>query len=477
MLFPARSNLLVVNCLIGEKDMQNQTQYSREAPSIKGLPIVGNLFNFGGDPVEFLYAKWQQAGNIFNLDLGPRVMCVISNPILAQEILIEKKQVFQRPRLVEGGNALVYLLGHSILTIDGDLWLPKRRLMQPIFHKQRIQAMNDNMVAAGREMLKRWEARPDGEPMNLSDEMKLVTLDIINCTMFSTDILPDVDRVGSSVDIGLHYISNRTRSPIQIPTHWPTPGNLRFKRSRAALDGLLYRIIRERRASQEHLGDLLDMLLEARDEETGEGMNDEQVRNEVATIYGAGHETTAVALTWAWYALNQHPEALQKLQEELDHVLHRRLPTVRDLPDLPYTLAVFEETMRLFPPVPMTVRFAFEPSIVGGYSVPEGTLVNIAISNIHQHPDYWEEPRRYMPERFLPENRAKLNRIAYIPFLTGPHLCIGINFALTEGPLLLAMMAQCYNLKLVPGQQISRDVAVTMRPKHGLRVQPIKRNL
>jgi cytochrome P450 len=452
-----------------------QTKTTREVPILKGLPFIGNIPDFRKDTVEAIYNGWKRAGDVFNIKVGPRTIRVISDPKLAQDVLIGQKQIFQRPRMVKGGTILTYLLGTSILTIDGDLWLSKRRMMQPIFHKQRIQAMGDQMVDAGAQMLKRWESRPADAPMNLSEEMKMVTLDIINRTMFSVDVLPDIDRVGSMMDVSLHYVADRTRSMVQIPESWPTPANLRFKQSRAILDEYLYKIIRERRNSGQHPGDLLDMLLAARDEETGEGMNDEQVRNEVATIYGAGHETTAVALTWAWYALNQNPDVLKKLQDEIDTVLQGRAPTIRDLPKLPYTLAVFEETMRAFPPVPLTVRIAYEDTQVGEYAFLKGTFTMIAIYNIHNHPEYWEAPGLFMPERFLPENKSKLNRLAYMPFLTGPHLCIGNNFALMEGPLLLAMMAQRYDLKLVPGQEIARDVAITMRPKYGLQVQRIPR--
>jgi cytochrome P450 len=204
-------------------------------------------------------------------------------------------------------------------------------------------------------------------------------------------------------------------------------------------------------------------------------MNDEQVRNEVASIYGAGHETTAVALSWAWFALNQNPEVLAKLQQELDRVLQGRQLETSDLPNLPYTQAVFEETLRLYPPVPMTVRSPEQDTQVGAYDFPKGTLTAISIYNIHQHPDYWKDPQKFSPERFLPENKASLNRVAYIPFLTGPHLCIGNNFALMEGTLLLAMMAQRYEVKLLPGQEVTRDVAITMRPKGGLQVQLLRR--
>ena len=212
------------------------------------------------------------------------------------------------------------------------------------------------------------------------------------------------------------------------------------------------------------------MLLDARDEDTGEGMNDEQVRNEVITIYGAGHETTAVALTWTCYALNQHPDVLKALQSEVDTALQGRTPTMADLPNLPYTLQVFEETLRLFPPVPLSVRMAYEPTQLDGYAVPKNQLVAIGINNMHRHPDFWEQPEAFMPERFAPENKAKLNRIAYLPFFTGPHLCIGSNFALMEGQLLLAMMVQRYAMRMTPNQKVEKEVAITMRPKHGLPV-------
>ena len=442
----------------------------KQVPTLKGQPILGSMAEFRKDPVETLYTGFKQAGEVFDLKIGARKFRVISEPRLAYEVLVEKKHIFQRPHPVHGGTPLAYLLGTSVLTVDGDLWLSKRRMIQPIFHKQRIQAMGDQMADAGVQMLGRWQARPAGQPINLSQEMKLVTLDIINRTMFSTNVLGEVDRIGPSVDVGLHYITDRTRLLIPIPESWPTPANRSFRKSRALLDEYLYRIIRERRSSKTHPGDLLDMLLQARDEDTGQGMNDEQVRNEVATIYGAGHETTAVGLTWAWYALNLNPELLVKLQAEIDTVLGERPPTAADLPALPYTAAIFDETLRLYPPVPMTVRIAEEDTRVGAYPFPRGTFTSISIFNIHRHPAYWDEPDRFLPARFLPENRARINRQAYIPFLSGPHLCIGNNFALMEGPLLLALMAQRYNLKLVPGQKVTRDVAITMRPKDGIQM-------
>lgn len=448
----------------------------RSFPKIKGQPILGSMLDFRKDPVVFLEQAWKAHGDAFITSLGPRKLVVVSHPKLANEVLIERKHIFKRSNIFEGGTPLTYVLGLSLITTDGESWLAKRRLMQPIFHRQRIAGMGDTMVEAGQLMLARWAKRSaDPAALNFGEEMKTVTLDIINRTMFSTNVLPEIDKIGHTIDDSLTWISGRINNPIQLPARWPTPANRRFWSNRARMDEYLYKIIRERRAAfdagaraQEN-SDLLDMLLAARDEDTGAGMNDEQVRNEVAGIYGAGHETTAIALTWTWHMLNQHPAALAKLQAEVDRVLEGgRAPSMADLPNLPYTLACIEETMRLYPPVPLTVRVAYEDTQLDGVDVPKRTGALIAIRNIHRHPDFWPDADAFKPERFLPENKAKLNRNAYMPFLTGPHMCIGNHFSLMEGQLLLAMMARHYVVRETPNQTVTPQVAVTMRPKGGL---------
>lgn len=439
-------------------------------PHLPGWPVLGNLPDFGSDPVGTLERGWRKMGDFFTLNIGPRRLHIVSAPDIAHAVLVDGWRTFTRPREVMGGTLLTQLLGHSVLTTDGQSWLSKRRLMQPVFHRQRIQHMGDQMTSAGAAMLARWDALPSTAPVNLSAEMKLVTLDIINRTMFSANVLPEADRLGPVVDEGLHFVAKMTRSLVNLPPGWPTPARAKFKRLRATLDAYLYGVIAERRASSEKKGDLLDMLLDARDEETGLGMNDEQVRNEVATVYGAGHETTALALTWTWLALNNNPSALRKLRAEVDGVLAGRAPTMADLPKLPYTLQVLEEAMRLYPPVPMTMRMAYEPATLAGYALPTRSFVLVSINNLHRHPKFWSDPESFIPERFAPENRVTLDKDAYLPFLTGPHLCIGNSFALMEGHLLLAMMAQRYDVRLIPAQTIVREVAITMRPKGGLRV-------
>jgi cytochrome P450 len=446
-------------------------------PLLPGLPLLGNVDQFRRDAAGTLFRAWRTSGDAFEVRFGPQRIQFFSHPDYAQDILVRGMRTFLRPREFNGGTLLALALGDSVLTTDGDSWLAKRRLMQPVFHRQRITGMGDTMVAAGQRMLARWDKAGTGAETDLVHEMKLVTLDIINSTMFSSDVLGDVDLVGDKVDQTLEFLASYARAPLRIPLSWPTAANRKFKHAKDTIGDYLGVLIHKRRASAERKDDLLDMLLEARDEDSGEGMNDTQVRSEIASIYAAGHETTSLALVWTWHALNQHPHILRKLQDEVDTVLAGRAPTMADLPRLPYTLAVFEEAMRLYPPVPFTVRKAYASARVGPYDIQDGMFVGIAIQNIHRHPDFWPNAEVFDPQRFMPENKATLKREAYMPFLIGPHLCIGGNFAMMEGQLLLALIAQRYTVTEVPGQPVEKQVAITMKPKHGLRVTLARREV
>ena len=454
------------------------TKAEKSLPVHKGTPILGVTPEFRRDTLGFIENSWKKLGDHFITPLGGRTLHIISDPQLAQEVLTTRKHVLRRSDRFEGGTPLAYILGLSLITTDGEGWLAKRRMMQPVFHRSNIAAMADKMQSAGEAMLERWAQIPSGKTIELTREMKLLTLDIINRTMFSMDVLPEVDQVGGVVDGALEFIGARVGNPFALPARWTIiPSHKKFWDVRAKLDEYLFRIIRERRAALadgERKGDLLEMLIGAQDADTGEMMNDEQIRHEVAGIYGAGHETTALALTWAWHVLNKYPGVLAKVRSEVDALRHD--VQASDMQNLPYTLAVLEETMRLFPPVPMTVRFAFEPSEIGGTVISQCSLALIAIRNIHRHPEYWKDPTEFKPERFLPENKASLNRNAYMPFLTGPHMCIGNHFALIEGQLLLAMMAQKFDVRESPMQSDDGKMMITMRPKYGLPVKITPRN-
>ena len=445
------------------------------APGPKGNFLLGNILGIRGREVtEVMHADWQIYGDIVRYRLGPADVYIVSSPELAEDVLVFQKNAIGK--LYRDGKAvgLKLALGDGLLT-NGvhESWLVQRRMMQPMFHRRSIATMTDKMVAAGERMLARWDEQftPD-QSVNVFEEMMHVTLDIVNRTMFSADVTANVDQVGPAVTTAAHFTFNHQRSVIKLPLSWPLRRNQEFKSAMDTLDTLVYGLIQQRRSSGERHDDLLDMLLEARDEDTGEGMNDQQLRDEVITIFAAGHETTANALTWTWYLLTQHPDVLGKLQSEVDTVLAGRTPTMDDLANLPYTEAVLKESLRLYPPAPLVPRMVYEEGTqLAGYDLPLRSRVVLSVYNIHRHPDHWDDPDTFKPERFLDNNLDGQHKLAFMPFGGGPRLCIGNHFALMEGHLLLAMMAQCYTMQLIPGHSVEPHTAVTMRPKYGMMAQ------
>lgn len=449
-----------------------QSPLPRVIPGPAGQPFVGNLLDFRRNTVRAVDQYWRTYGDLVQLRLGPLGAYLVSNPALAEDILIHQKDTFSKIYRPDGKPVGLQLaLGRGLLTNpDETSWLTQRRMMQPMFHRKRIAALGDKMTDAGGRMLQRWAALGDGGQIELNHEMMLVTMDIISRTMFSSDVMAEAHQVGAAVTTTAQFVARRMQSAIRLPLALPTPANQRYKHARRTMDTMVYGIINERRATGAQYGDLLDMLLEARDEDTGLGMTDEQIRDEVTTIFGAGHETTANALTWTWYLLAQHPAVLAKLQAEVDAVLEGRPPTADDVPRLTYTAQVFQEALRVYPSVPLIPRLVSATTLLGEYVVAPRHLVFIAVYNIHHHPDFWHNPDVFDPERFTPEAEKGRHRMAFMPFGGGPRLCIGNHFALMEGALLLAIMAQHYTLRLVPGQVIEPHFAVTLRPKNGMKM-------
>jgi cytochrome P450 len=439
-----------------------------QAPGPRGDWLIGNVREIRRDVLEAFSRGFADYGDIVRFQLGPRTMHMLAHPELAQEVLVERTNDFAKLAQNQG---LGLVLGNGLVTNgDHDSWLVQRRMMQPMFHRQRLAAMGDKMVAAGERMIQRWRARPAGQSVDIAEEMMQVTLDIITQTMFSADVLDTAGSVGPAIGFTTHFVTQRLQSSIRLPLNWPVPSHRAFRRANENLNQVVYRIIEQRRKEGTSYGDLLDMLLEARDADTGEGMSDTQLRDEVLTIFAAGHETTANALAWAWYALAQQPEVLGKLQAELDSVLQGRTPTVADLPNLPYTQQVFNEVLRLHPSVPAVLRRVPTITQLRGYTLPADSLIFISIYNIHRHPMFWPDPLTFNPERWAGDGAKRQHRLAFMPFGAGPRLCIGNNLALMEGQLLLAMVAQYADLRLVANQRVTPEVAVTMRPKHGLQM-------
>jgi len=417
------------------------------------------------DMLAFAKAIQEQYGTFSFTKFGWIEFYTISDPELMNEILVKRPEAFYKLNLIK--YALGPFLGNGLLTSEGDFWKRQRKLSQPAFHARRIENYADTMVAFTANMLEGWR---DGETRRLDREMMKLTLNIVAKTLFDADVSRDADRVGELLTNILEASNDRINSPVRLPDWLPTAANNRMHRDIAELDAILQRFIDDRRRSNEDRGDLLSMLLLAQDED-GTAMNDQQLRDEAMTIFLAGHETTAMAMTWAWYLISQHPDVLAKLQAETDVVLGDRPATMRDLAQLPYNEMVIKEAMRLYPPAPSVGRQPVEDIELGGYTIRKGAIVNLSIYAMHHNPAIYEDAESFVPERFSAEREKLIPRHAYLPFGGGPRVCIGNSFAMMEARLLLATMVQQVELKLVPGQTIAPRQLVTTRPAHGMEMQ------
>jgi cytochrome P450 len=362
------------------------------------------------------------------------------------------------------------VFGNGLFTNDGESWLHQRRLMQPSFHHKRLEGFGALMTNSTLAMLERWERiNQNDTPLDISVEMTRLTLRVAGQALFSLDLANEVDTVGRTFANILPLINSYTNLP--FPPLWvPTPRNHHLLAGLKTLDNIVYSMINERRKQpvDPDAPDLLWMLLSARDEETGEGMSDQQLRDEVLTLLLGGYETTAATLSWSWYLLSQYSEVEERLHAELDTVLAGRPPTVKDLDVLPYNRMVIQEAMRLYPPAFGFTRFAIGPDEVGGYTIPANSVIFLSDYCTHRHPAFWEKPEVFDPERFTPERSASRPRFAYFPFGGGPRQCIGNAFAMMEAQLVLATVAQRITLRLVPGHSVEPQVQLTMRPRYGL---------
>jgi cytochrome P450 len=352
----------------------------------------------------------------------------------------------------------------NVFTSDGDFWLRQRRLMQPMFHRQRIAGFGRHIAESTQAMLRDWEARPGAE-LSIPQEMSRLTLRIVGLALFSEDLIGDAAELGRAFDAGDHYIAYRIRSffaPEWLPTRWNRIAHAARHTVTTKVDALI-----AARRRDGHKDDLLSMLLEAHDED-GSPMSDLQVRREAQTMIAAGHETTSTALTWAWFLLSQHPDVEQRVRDEAVRVLGDRDPHMDDLPKLTYARQVIDESMRLFPPAWITSRDAAADDEIAGHPVRKGTTVHIPIWTIHRSPRYWDRPLEFDPGRFAPESAAKLYKGAYLPFGAGPRQCIGNTFALAEATLILAQVVRRVSLRLRPGHRVEPDPVLTLNVRSGL---------
>lgn len=446
------------------------------APGPRGLHLMSILPDFAPNRILGAAERLRKHyGDVVRFRVGPREWFFVSHPDLAQRVLVADARKF--PKSHEGAKkplGMGLLLGDGLLTArDHESWLARRRAMQPEFHRQRIASMANEMAGAGERMLDRWERSfSPGDTFDLHGEMTRLTLDVVNRTMFSADVADEAEEVGSAATVAARFIFTNIKSPVAPPLWVPTQSNREFHKAVATIDHIVLGMVRARRAAheagEESRGDLLDMLLHSRNADTGERIGEQEVLDEAKTIFATGHETTANTLTWTFHLLARNPEADEKLRAELDEVLGDRPPIGADLPNLPYTRRVFDEALRLYPPVPFVPRRVAETTELGGYEIPAGSSVVVNIYSLHRHPGFWPESDAFAPDRFSPERKAERHREAYAPFGAGQRMCIGNNFSLMEGPLLLALISQRYEIGLAPGHPVEREVALSMRPKDGL---------
>lgn len=439
------------------------------------------LPEFRGDRLGFLVRTARHYGGVARFQLRTRSVFLVTDPAAVKRVLQDNADNYGRN--TRSVAALRETLGEGLLTTTGPSWWRNRRLAQPAFHKQRLGGFAGTMTEAASAFADRvLELGEKGAAFDIVPELLRLTLRILGRCLFERDLTDEADAIGGAVGVVLHHTIEKLGKLVPIPGTIPTPKNLRFRAALRALDRVVLSVIDERRQAGADRGDLLSMLLAARDEETGEGLGDHQLRDEVMTLLLAGHETTAMALSWTFYLLSLHPAQRRTLEDELARVLAGRPPRLEDVPRLRYARMVLDESMRLYPPAWVITRSAGADDELGGFRIPVGSNVLLSSYVVHHNPALWEDPEGFDPERFAPEQTGPRDagadgsepaagtrpRYAYFPFGGGPHLCIGAGFAMMEATLVLATVAQRLRFDLEPGRPVSIEPLVTLRPTPGI---------
>ncbi|HCI80162.1 MAG TPA: cytochrome P450 [Ktedonobacter sp.] len=436
-------------------------------PGPKGLPFLHNTLQFQFDPLDFFRSTQRRFPRMATIHVGKDPIVLLFRPEHIRYVLTENPRNFVKINN-RGGFNLKAFLGDGLLTTDGDFHRQQRRLVQPAFHRHRVESYADTMVQMTQEMLETWQ--PSME-LNISQAMQFLTLRIIGKSLFNIDSVEQVTQLGQAFNnviggtrrhgINLPFLNNRNSKRLKM-----------VEEGRQTLDNFIYNLIAQRRAEGRDTGDVLSMLLKAQDE--GNTMTDKQVHDQVLTLIAAGHETAQNTLSWTFYLLSKHPEVREKLRAELHSVLTGRAPTVADLPNLPYLEWVINESWRILPPAWTQGRRSVNAFELDGYTFPADTIVVMSQWVLHNLPDIWGDPQNFRPERWNPELNAKVPQGAYFPFGMGPRICIGMPLAQMETKLLLATILQQYEPQLVPNFPVVLQPRVTLRPKFGMKMKLVE---
>ncbi len=448
------------------------------APGPRGLPWFGSVFEAWRDPLSLFLESRDRHGDVVRFRFGPFQYYLVNDPNVVKHVLVDNPKAYTKSRNYLG---LKVVLGEGLLTSEGDHWRRQRKLAQPAFHRDKLAAFARQMSTATRDMLTRWNSEGSAKSFCVHSEMMRVTFRIVGLTLFSADVDGEARDVGEALNVAMHWANDHAEAMIRIPPYIPTPANLRFRRAKKTLDDVVFRLIAERRANAAKTGefgdDLLGMLMAATEEPDANapgaargGMDDQQLRDEIITMILAGHETTANLLSWTVYLLSKHPDVERRVREEARRVLGDRDPALEDVKSLEYTRMVLDEALRLYPPAWVFERQAVTADTLGGYQIEPGSIIGLSPYVLHRHPDHWENPEGFDPERFRPERSAARPRYAYLPFGGGPRTCVGNHFAMMEAQIILAMIVREQRLELVPSHPVVVDPCITLRPKHGIRV-------
>ncbi|MFO0599985.1 MAG: cytochrome P450 [Myxococcaceae bacterium] len=427
-------------------------------------PLVGVLPLIQADPLGVMERATLQYGPVTHLPFPTIDGFMLGTPKLAHHVLVANVKNYVKQ--TRGYDMLRLVLGNGLVTSEGDFWKRQRRIAQPAFHRERLAGFGKVMTRAASEMVDRWEL---GKPFDFAAEMMRCTLRVVGETLMSTDVTGEADDVGLALTDVLEHLIHKTLHPFDFPAWVPTARNRRFDKALAELDRVVLDIIAQRRKGGGPKDDLLAMLMETTDPETGERMDDAQLRDEVMTIFLAGHETTANNLAWTMVLLGKSPEVERKVVAESQAVLNGERAGMEHLHRLPYAMNVVKESLRLYPPVWSLGRRVLEDDVVDGYLLPKDGLVFISPWAIHRLPEFWPDPLAFDPDRWLTEDPRRLHG-SYLPFSLGQRKCIGDQFALAEAQLILTTILQKVHVSLVPGQTFTPEPVITLRPKGGVQV-------
>lgn len=417
----------------------------------------------------FFEKTWRRYGDLARLQIGPRTIMLVVHPDHVRRVAVEQRDTYSKQESYNGVRTL--LLGDGLVASNGTLWRRQRRLMAPFFTPRAVESYLPIFAEDGAWFRERWNATAErGEPIDMLTEMSVLTASIILKSMFSIEANETISWVKGAVEIMIEFASSRQMNPLHAPLWMPTPRNRAYLNARNRVHSYIQGVIAQRRTHPpEHWpDDLLTRLMHARDEETGEPMSDTLLRDESITIFFAGHETTARTLAFLWHALAGHPEVAERLHAEIDSVLGENVPTLEQLKQLPYTLQVIKETLRLYPAAPMYARDAVAGDEIDGVHVPAGAQMLVMPYLTHRHPEFWPDPLRFDPDRWEPAQEAARHPYAYHPFAAGQRVCIGNNFSLFESHVLVALLARHFTPGRAPGHTPQWWMDGTLGSRNGL---------